>query len=385
MKRTGTTGINGTNGTNGHDPQYGAAASAASPDGDEMDTGKGPDITEETLTRIMATKTARIQEDQKDVSAIERVLAILKGEPGAQARDGGDFGDEPHGGDFGDEPHENELHGGEDPGGETINRDLPATNIEQAAEQAAPQAAEKLDEDQPADAAFLTHALEAPRGDLLAMSMEQVREIAADPESAAAFFVQARGGVPVDCPKCGSNEQTRNPHGTRNRIDLFRCNDCRTEFRIKTGTAMHASRPSLGTWMLAARILLDPNRQPEEKITPETLAKLTNAGITGSEQMIAAILAIKDSPGGPAAALVQVRTRPDPTRRGPEETASQEAGEQAPSGTPHDLLSMTITEVSEIAEDPAAAAEYFVKARGGDPTGMPELPVQPKHQEVLRK
>ena len=355
MKRTGITGINGNNGANGHHPQYGAAASAASPDGDEMDTGKEPGTTEETLTRIIAIRTARIQEDQKDVSAIERVLTILREGLNA-ARDGDethgdetahgdeDPGDEPHGDetahgdeDPGDEPHGDETaQGDEDPGEETVQGDIPTIAIGQTIEQTGKQTERQADEPSggpPTVGALLTQAPDGPPGDLLSMTILQVRDLAADPEATAEFFVQARGGIPLDCPKCGSNEHTKRSHGKDGRTDLFRCNTCKTGFGIKTGTAMQASRPDLGAWMLTARIALDQNPQLDKTITETKVANLTGLGIIRSRGMIATILEVKDSPGGPIAGLVRVRTKPDPEGNGPQEAANQETVDPA-SGQP---------------------------------------------------
>ncbi len=98
---------------------------------------------------------------------------------------------------------------------------------------------------------------------------------------------------------------------------------------------MHGARASLGAWILAARIVIDPDLQNDKKAMTEKVAALTGSRTMGAEGMIATIMAIKDSPGGPIAGLVRLRTKPDPEGRashetGSQEPASQDAGSQEP-------------------------------------------------------
>ena len=66
------------------------------------------------------------------------------------------------------------------------------------------------------------------------------------------IFIEARWPNGVACPFCGSlnvkDRPTRKPAP-------FRCYDCHKDFSVKTGTVMHGSNLSLGTWALAAYLL----------------------------------------------------------------------------------------------------------------------------------
>ena len=69
---------NGANGANGHQPGH----------GEEMDTDENRDTTRTALLEIMEERAARILEHEKDISAVERVLAILDAGQGAGAHAG---------------------------------------------------------------------------------------------------------------------------------------------------------------------------------------------------------------------------------------------------------------------------------------------------------
>ena len=84
------------------------------------------------------------------------------------------------------------------------------------------------------------------------MSLVDAVEMFSDSVAAEAWFVEQRWPNGVACPDCGSVDiQTR----TNRKPQPFRCNDCRKDFSVKTGTIMHGSKLSLKTWGLAMYIL----------------------------------------------------------------------------------------------------------------------------------
>ena len=84
------------------------------------------------------------------------------------------------------------------------------------------------------------------------LSLVDAVEMFSDPAAAEAWFVEQRWPVGVVCPDCGSLDiQTR----TTRKPQPFRCNDCRKDFSVKTGTIMHGSKLPLKTWGLAMYIL----------------------------------------------------------------------------------------------------------------------------------
>ena len=73
-----------------------------------------------------------------------------------------------------------------------------------------------------------------------------------DPEQTERWFVEQRWPNGVGCSDCGSlNIQTR----TNRKPQPFRCNDCRKDFSVKTGSIMHGSKLPLKTWGMAMYIL----------------------------------------------------------------------------------------------------------------------------------
>ena len=84
------------------------------------------------------------------------------------------------------------------------------------------------------------------------LSLVQAIKMFDDAAIAEAWFVEQRWPNGVACPDCGSldiqSRRTRKPQP-------FRCNDCRKDFSVKTGTLMHSSKLPLKTWGLALYIL----------------------------------------------------------------------------------------------------------------------------------
>ncbi|MXV75364.1 IS1595 family transposase [Candidatus Poribacteria bacterium] len=67
-------------------------------------------------------------------------------------------------------------------------------------------------------------------------------------EAAEDWFIEARWGGKVECPKCGSRniqDNTTHPHMR------FRCRKCRKFFSTKTGTVMESSKLGYQHWAIA--------------------------------------------------------------------------------------------------------------------------------------
>ena len=73
-----------------------------------------------------------------------------------------------------------------------------------------------------------------------------------DEEAVEGMFIEARWPNGMACPKCGSVNIKARP--TR-KPQPFRCNDCRGDFSVKTGTVMEGSNLKLGKWALAAYLM----------------------------------------------------------------------------------------------------------------------------------
>ena len=73
-----------------------------------------------------------------------------------------------------------------------------------------------------------------------------------DDATAERIFIEARWPDGVRCTQCESLNIKERP--TR-KPQPFRCNDCRKDFSVKTGTLMHGSNLSLGKWALAAFLM----------------------------------------------------------------------------------------------------------------------------------
>ena len=87
---------------NGRQPEHGTGEEHTLTCGEEMDTEENRDRTRTALLEIMEDRAARILENQKDTSAVERVLAILdaqqhtgdESEVGAEVTDEADKAEE---------------------------------------------------------------------------------------------------------------------------------------------------------------------------------------------------------------------------------------------------------------------------------------------------
>ena len=66
------------------------------------------------------------------------------------------------------------------------------------------------------------------------------------------MFIDARWSNGIACPFCGSVNVKARP--TRKPAP-FRCNDCRKDFSVKTGTVMQGSNLPLSKWALASYLM----------------------------------------------------------------------------------------------------------------------------------
>ena len=288
-----------TSETNGHQPGHETGEEHTLTCGEEMDTEENKDSTRATLMEIMEDRSARILENQRDICAVERVLAILDarqpaGDKPAEATDGVEATDEEtEGADATDEAEGTDEVADEEAEGADAAGDAEVTKATDEAEGTdatgeAEGTGPKPEDEEPKREPHTDYA------NLLSMPIEQLRKIANDPEASAGVFVQARGGEPLECPKCGSRALTKRVTGITPRSDLFRCTPCKTEFGIKTGTAMHNSRETLGTWLMAIRLMADTAGE----IRGHDLSNLTGTGAKAAADMIIAIRSEMNSPAG---------------------------------------------------------------------------------------
>ncbi len=335
-----------SNEANGRHPGHATGEELTLTCGEEMDTEENMDSTRATLLDILEDRAARILENEKDISAVERVLAILD----AKQRTGD----------------------------EGVEEGTEATDEAEVTNEAGPKPRDEEAEEQP-------HTGPA---DLLSMPIDRLKEIVSDPEATAMVFLQARGGEPLDCPKCGSGAHTKRSPGKERRPDLFRCTPCKAGFGIRTGTAMHGSRETLGTWLMAIKLMADTGGAASAR----DLSDLTGTGAGFTADMAAAILSKMGSPGGLLAAVVRVGERAktyEETDTGQETPGPETPGEEAGSGAAARvaLPSGPITELSldgmrELAGDDIACAGLFMAARDQDGIDCPRCGLREETKRI---
>ena len=83
-----------------------------------------------------------------------------------------------------------------------------------------------------------------------------IERLAADEGACLAFFEAARFPGGLICSACGAQEG-QGDYFTRHRArpGLFTCGNCRRQFSITSGTAMHRTRLPLGQWLRAIWLL----------------------------------------------------------------------------------------------------------------------------------
>ncbi len=85
------------------------------------------------------------------------------------------------------------------------------------------------------------------------ISLTEAVEMFSDEEQVERLFVSVRWPNGIECPWCGSDDIKHQPH---RRSQPYWCRYCRTEFSVKTGTAIEASRLPLSKWALAIYIFV---------------------------------------------------------------------------------------------------------------------------------
>ena len=78
--------------------------------------------------------------------------------------------------------------------------------------------------------------------------IEAVNEFS-DEAKAEAWFVQRRWKNGIRCPYCDSENISPRTNGRK--TPAYRCNPCKRDFTVKTGTIMHDSKLPLSTWAMA--------------------------------------------------------------------------------------------------------------------------------------
>lgn len=75
-------------------------------------------------------------------------------------------------------------------------------------------------------------------------------------EAAAYAYLEARiwPGGPV-CPHCGATDRVSKMQGNSTRIGVYKCYQCRKQFRVTVGTVFEASHVKLHLWLQAVALL----------------------------------------------------------------------------------------------------------------------------------
>ena len=181
-----------TSQANGRQPGHGTGEEHILTCGEEMDAEENMDSTRATLLEILEDRTARVLENEKDISAVERVMAILdaKQRTGTKGKEA----------EATDEVDKAEARAEETDGAE-------ATGEAELTDEAGPKPKDEETQEKP-------HTGPADSfSDLLTMPIDWLKEIAGDPEAAVEIFVQARGGETLACPGCGSESTPSGPLG----------------------------------------------------------------------------------------------------------------------------------------------------------------------------
>ena len=74
-----------------------------------------------------------------------------------------------------------------------------------------------------------------------------------DETKAEAWFVERRWPDGIVCPYCDGENVS--PRKSKRVTPVYRCNPCKRDFTVKTGTIMHDSKLKLSTWALAFYLL----------------------------------------------------------------------------------------------------------------------------------
>ena len=83
------------------------------------------------------------------------------------------------------------------------------------------------------------------------ISLYQLSKMYPDAESARAYFEARRWPDGVSCPNCEKSSRiTPRPNG------FYRCNACKRDFTVRTGTIFERSHVALDKWLLAMYLLM---------------------------------------------------------------------------------------------------------------------------------
>ena len=83
------------------------------------------------------------------------------------------------------------------------------------------------------------------------MTLMDLFDMFPDNETAERWFVETRWPEGMRCPRCEGGNVAPRKHPTM----PYRCNDCRKDFSVKTGSVMEASNISYRKWAIAIYIL----------------------------------------------------------------------------------------------------------------------------------
>ena len=84
------------------------------------------------------------------------------------------------------------------------------------------------------------------------LSLVDAVQMFSDEQAVERMFIEERWPLGARCPQCASDDVAERP--TR-KPQPFRCNACRMDFSVKTGTVMHGSNLPLSKWALCAFLL----------------------------------------------------------------------------------------------------------------------------------
>ena len=89
------------------------------------------------------------------------------------------------------------------------------------------------------------------------LSIFEIARLFPDVQAGRLFFEKCRWkGKPL-CSRCGSSKVTKLNTKSKSKQGYYRCNDCRKDFSVKTGTVMENSSIPIHKWIYAMYLLGD--------------------------------------------------------------------------------------------------------------------------------
>lgn len=92
------------------------------------------------------------------------------------------------------------------------------------------------------------------------ISFARISEIARVPEACLTLFERLRFPEGLICPWCGVCEPSSRFVRHRSRPGLYTCGDCRRQFSLTSGTAMHRTKLPLGQWLRAIWLVVSSSK-----------------------------------------------------------------------------------------------------------------------------